>query len=191
MAHGPAASTTRPWNSNGTCPAWPHLQNPDRVAAARTAIDEFHCRVIVLDDAFQHRRIGRNMDLVLLDALEPLGFGHVFPRGTLREPLEGLGRADLVALSRADLLSADERQRLRGLVEPYAPQAAWLEIAHTARSLLASDRSEQPLTWFGRPTGVGLLWDRQSGRLPPHAGHLRLPGGWFPRVPRSPRLQGS
>ena len=132
------------WNLPGV----PHLQNPDRVAAARTAIDEFHCRVIVLDDAFQHRRIGRNMDLVLLDALEPLGFGHVFPRGTLREPLEGLGRADLVALSRADLLSADERQRLRGLVEPYAPQAAWLEIAHTARSLLASDRSEQPLTWL-------------------------------------------
>ena len=131
-----------------TLPGVPHIQNPDRVAAARTAIDEFHCQAIVLDDAFQHRRIGRDLDLVLLDALEPIGFGHVFPRGTLREPLEGLGRADIVALSRADLLSGAQRQQLRGQIEPYAPRAAWLEIAHMARSLLASDRSEQPLEWL-------------------------------------------
>ena len=85
-------------------PDVPHLQNPDRVAAARQAIRQFQCRAIILDDAFQHRRIGRDLDIVLLDALEPLGFGHVLPRGLLREPVEGLRRADLVALSRADVL---------------------------------------------------------------------------------------
>ena len=51
------------------------------------AVDELACQLIVLDDAFQHRRIHRDLDLVMLDALEPFGFGHVFPRGTLREPL--------------------------------------------------------------------------------------------------------
>ena len=60
----------------------------------------------MLDDGFQHRRIARDLDIVLLDALEPFGFGHVFPRGTLREPVEGLRRADVVVLSRADLLDA-------------------------------------------------------------------------------------
>ena len=90
-------------------PGVPHVQNPDRVAAAREAVRQFQCRAIILDDAFQHRRIGRDLDIVLLDALEPLGFGHVFPRGTLREPLEGLRRADLVALSRADMLEPDRR----------------------------------------------------------------------------------
>ena len=126
-------------------PGVPHLQNPDRVAAARRAIEEHGCRAILLDDAFQHRRIRRDLDLVLLDALEPFGFDHVFPRGTLREPLEGLGRADLVALSRADLLSPSERQEMRGRAERYAPRAAWLELAHVARSLVAADRSEHPL----------------------------------------------
>ena len=83
-------------------PGVPHLQNPDRVAAAEEAIRRHSVRAILLDDAFQHRRIARDLDIVLLDAFEPFGFGRVFPRGTLREPLEGLRRADLVALSRAD-----------------------------------------------------------------------------------------
>ena len=86
-------------------PDVPHLQNPDRVAAAQTAIEEFECQAIVLDDGFQHRRLVRDLDIVLIDALEPFGFGHVFPRGTLREPLEGLKRAHAVALSRRIILS--------------------------------------------------------------------------------------
>ena len=40
---------------------------------------EFGCQALVLDDAFQHRRIGRDLDIVLLDALEPFGYEHVFP----------------------------------------------------------------------------------------------------------------
>ena len=70
-------------------PGVAHWQNPDRVSAARVAISEFGTEVILLDDAFQHRRIARDLDLVLIDALEPFGFGHIFPRGTLREPLAG------------------------------------------------------------------------------------------------------
>jgi tetraacyldisaccharide 4'-kinase len=120
-------------------PGVPHIQDPDRVAAARRAIDEFHCRLILLDDGFQHRRIARDLDLVLLDALEPLGFGHVFPRGTLREPPEGLARADVVALSRADLLAPDQRAEIRQAVQRYAPQAGWLELAHAPQALVGPE----------------------------------------------------
>ena len=56
------------------------------------AIEEFDCQVIVLDDGFQHRRLARDLDIVLLDACEPFGFEHVFPRGTLREPICGAPR---------------------------------------------------------------------------------------------------
>jgi tetraacyldisaccharide 4'-kinase len=118
-------------------PDVPHVQDPDRVAAARRAVAEFGCRVIVLDDGFQHRRLARDLDLVLLDALEPLGFGHVFPRGTLREPVAGLRRAQLVALSRADLLDAAAREAIRRQVAQLAPQAAWAEAAHQPRCLRA------------------------------------------------------
>jgi tetraacyldisaccharide 4'-kinase len=136
-------------------PGVPHMQNPDRVAAAREAIARFQCRAIILDDAFQHRRISRDLDIVLLDALEPLGFGHVFPRGTLREPPSGLRRADLVALSRADAMEPRRRAELRRQIAQLAPQAAWLEMIHAPRALVSSAGGREPLDWLrGRPVAA-------------------------------------
>ncbi|HEV7226742.1 MAG TPA: tetraacyldisaccharide 4'-kinase [Pirellulales bacterium] len=129
-------------------PDVPHLQNPDRVAAAKVAIEEFDCQCILLDDGFQHRRLARDLDLVLIDALEPFGFGHVFPRGTLREPLAGLGRAHAVALSRADFLEPQERAKIKAVVQRVAPQALWLELAHAPRRLESSAGKEQSLDWL-------------------------------------------
>ena len=68
-------------------PDVPHLQGPDRVALAGIAAFELETELIVLDDGFQHRRLGRDLDLVLIDALEPFGLGQLFPRGLLREPI--------------------------------------------------------------------------------------------------------
>ena len=125
-----------------------HIENPDRVQAARLAVDELGSQLIVLDDAFQHRRIHRDLDLVMLDALEPFGFGHVFPRGTLREPLSGLRRADVVVLSRADTLQPDQRARIKDQVRRHAPRAAWAEVTHTPQALLS---------WSGQKEMLDLL----------------------------------
>ena len=95
------------------CPGVPHLQQRDRVNSARRAIAEFGCNVLLLDDGFQHRRLLRDLDLVLIDALKPWGYEHVLPRGLLREPMSGLCRADLIVITRADQCSADQLQALR------------------------------------------------------------------------------
>jgi len=126
-------------------PDVPHLQDPDRVAAARLAVEQLGCQLIVLDDGMQHRRIGRDLEIVLLDAFEPFGFDHVFPRGTLREPLEGLRRADVVVLSRADALRSPQREGIRRRVEEFAPEAVWLEFAHTPAALISATGEEAPL----------------------------------------------
>jgi tetraacyldisaccharide 4'-kinase len=126
-------------------PDVPHVQNPDRVEAAEMAIEEFECQLILLDDAFQHRRIHRDLDIVVLDALAPFGFDHLFPRGALREPLSGLRRAHVIALSRADLVSAEERASIRRRAQHYAPEAAWIEMRHRPRLLLSSDGREDNL----------------------------------------------
>ena len=126
-------------------PDVPHLQNPDRTAAARNAIEQFQSQVIVLDDGFQHRRIGRDLDVVLLDALEPFGFGHVFPRGTLREPVEQLQRADVVVLSRADHLEPADRAALWQIVRRHAPRAECAEVIHAPRRLISAAGVEMPL----------------------------------------------
>ena len=95
------------------CPGVPHLQQRNRVNSACRAIAEFGCNVLLLDDGFQHRRLHRDLDLVLVDALKPWGYGHVLPRGLLRESISGLRRADLVVITRADQCSSDQLQSLR------------------------------------------------------------------------------
>ncbi len=136
-------------------PDVPHLQNPDRVAAAELALDEFDCQAIVLDDAFQHRRIGRDLDIVLVDALEPFGFEHVFPRGTLREPVAGLGRAAVVVLSRADMLEQADRDKIRDRVRRHAPTTIWAEVTHAPQRLVNSGDRHEPLEWLsGRPVAA-------------------------------------
>lgn len=89
------------------CPGVPHIQNPDRVAGARRAITEFGCDVLVLDDGFQHRRLHRDLDIVLIDALNPWGYGHLLPRGLLREPRISLRRAGLIGITRANQCSSE------------------------------------------------------------------------------------
>lgn len=126
-------------------PDVPHLQSTNRVEAARQAIKEFGAELILLDDGFQHRRLRRNLDIVLLDATEPFGFEHVFPRGTLREPLTGLARADVVMLSRADMLESYARQVVRDRVARLAPQAVWCEVQHAPQELINASGDSTPL----------------------------------------------
>jgi tetraacyldisaccharide 4'-kinase len=71
----------------------------ERVLSEHPEVDAF-----VLDDGFQHRRLGRHFSLVLVDATQPFGFGHVLPRGLLREPMRGFRRANAVVITRVDLV---------------------------------------------------------------------------------------
>ncbi|MFO0904595.1 MAG: tetraacyldisaccharide 4'-kinase [Pirellulales bacterium] len=130
-------------------PSVPHVQNRDRVAAAKVAIEMHHAEVLVLDDAFQHRRLHRDLDLVLLDALDPFGGGHLLPRGLLREPLDHLRRADAVILTRSDLIDDAQRHEIRAEVARRAPHAVWLESVVRPTSLWqrpesASERPDGP-----------------------------------------------
>lgn len=90
------------------CSGVPHLQDRDRVAAARDVVNNFDCNVIVLDDGFQHRRLHRDVDLVVIDALQPWGYDRLLPRGLLREPVSGLRRASVILLTRTDQVSQSQ-----------------------------------------------------------------------------------
>lgn len=83
----------RRWNPD--VPVHPH---PDRVRAALEAFGR-GAGIVVLDDGFQHRRLARDLDLVLLAAEQPFP-GRLLPRGPYREPAGALGRADAVLVTR-------------------------------------------------------------------------------------------
>lgn len=129
-------------------PDVPHLQNADRVAAAQQAIREHRSQLLLLDDGFQHRRLSRDLDIVLIDALEPFGYGHVFPRGMLREPLSGLQRAHIVALSRADAVDDHARESIRARVAPWTESASWVEVAHQPRAVLGASGERRPIEFL-------------------------------------------
>lgn len=74
-----------------------------RHAAAKNYLDHFPAPSHwLIDDGFQHLKIERHLDLVLLDAKNPFGNGKLLPAGTLREPIEHLERADALLFTRAD-----------------------------------------------------------------------------------------
>lgn len=89
------------------CPGIPHVQHRDRVTAAGDAVRLHKAEMLILDDGFQHRRLARDLDLVLLDATNPWGYGHLLPRGLLREPKSALRRAGLVLLTRVDQVTGE------------------------------------------------------------------------------------
>ena len=81
-------------------PAVPVVVGERRVDAARAAVERFSADVLVLDDAFQHRYLRRDLDIVILDARVDVTRERMLPAGRRREPLRGLGRAGLLAFSK-------------------------------------------------------------------------------------------
>ena len=77
----------------------PVLAGKDRVKSGEKAISDFGVDCVILDDGFQHFKLMRDLDIVVIDALNPFGGGKLIPRGSLREPLKNLKRADLFIIS--------------------------------------------------------------------------------------------
>jgi tetraacyldisaccharide 4'-kinase len=117
----------------------------DRLAGAGRALARApNTNVFILDDAMQHRRAARDFELTLVDAAEPFGFGHVLPRGLLREPASGLRRADAVVVTGCEAwvdavaqpgnsVSAD--QAMARLADQIARLAPGVPIYRMARKL--------------------------------------------------------
>lgn len=126
-------------------PEVPHLQGADRVALARQAVKELRSTVLVLDDGMQHRRLARNLDIVLIDATAPWGHEFLFPRGLLREDTNGLRRAGIVMLTRCDQVEAKECDRILGVIGTLVPEAPVVQTTHRPVELVNSGRKILPL----------------------------------------------
>lgn len=127
-------------------PDVPHVENADRAAGGRE-LEALGVDVVLLDDGFQHRRLARDLDLVLVDATRPFGLApasdgeravrSVLPRGLLREPMSGLRRADALIVTRCDQVGERELDALEDELRALAPQAALLRAIHRPARLRA------------------------------------------------------
>lgn len=98
------------------CPYAVVLANPDRAASIRDAVTFHGADAVILDDAFQHRKVRRDLDIVLVDATRGFGNGRLLPAGPLREPVASLERADVVLLTRAEQVSSHQIDKLGGWI---------------------------------------------------------------------------
>jgi tetraacyldisaccharide 4'-kinase len=105
----------------------------------------------VLDDGFQHRRLARDLDIVLIDSAREPWRDRLLPAGWLREPTAALARAGAVVLTHAELIDEPELDRLRALTKRDHGQAPIAVVAHDWESLEVfehgADRSE-PIGWL-------------------------------------------
>jgi tetraacyldisaccharide 4'-kinase len=115
--------------------------NPDRRLGARALLEEHGVHLILMDDGFQHRRLSRDLDVVVLDASLPFGFGRVLPAGLLREPMAALRRAHAFVLTRCDQVDGAEVQRVEARLDAIAPGIPIYKTVHAPLGLERIDSS--------------------------------------------------
>lgn len=110
----------------------------DRYKAALLAERE-NREVVVLDDGYQHRRIARDLNILLVDAGEPFEKAHILPRGLLREPLDAVKRADMVVITKSDKLSPAGLEALVRAIRIWHGRACVLTARHRPVRLIDPD----------------------------------------------------
>jgi tetraacyldisaccharide 4'-kinase len=144
----------------------------NRVAAARWAIGNLGTQIFILDDAFQHQRIQRTVNILIIDSTNAFGNGQLLPAGTLREPLTELARADCVVITRAN--ESEETEQLRaqikeiaGPIPVFTSNIKLAEVRALDRKPSAQDVTERqiPLAAFcgiGNPNSFFTLLRREG-----------------------------
>ena len=107
----------------------PVIVSKSRYKAAKCAKEDFKSQVILLDDGFQHHKLKRNRNIVLIDAQNPFTDG-LLPYGNLREPLTALRRADLILLTHSNLVSKNKIEDIKKEIHSYNPSLQVLEATH-------------------------------------------------------------
>lgn len=120
-------------------PAVTVFVGPKKWQTAQYAVSENRFDLLIVDDGFQHRRLHRDLNIVILDATEALGNYAVLPEGRARESWENLQRADVLVVTKCNLTSAEELQSLR---ERLPQNKEVLYFGYEIESLQNADHSE-------------------------------------------------
>ncbi len=114
-------------------PGVPVVIGKNRILTGEYAVKHLHADVIILDDGYQHWQLARDLDIVLIDTLNVFGNHFLLPRGTLREPLDNLNRAQAFLLTKVDQSTNNARDAIRSTLVQYNPQALVVESIHSPR----------------------------------------------------------
>jgi tetraacyldisaccharide 4'-kinase len=111
-------------------PGVPVVIGKNRIITGQYAVNHLKAEVVILDDGYQHWQLARDLDIVLIDALNMFGNSFLLPRGTLREPLSNLSRAQVFLLTKVDQSNDDARDIIHGTLARYNDKALVVESIH-------------------------------------------------------------
>lgn len=126
----------------------PIVVGRDRYDACIMAKENFDIDTIVLDDGFQHRKLERDCNIVLIDATNPFGGGRLLPLGTLREDLRQLKRADEFIITKADLVEEREIKKIKKYLSKYKKNISVAKYGVVSFKNLKGDM--KPLFWINK-----------------------------------------
>jgi len=129
------------------------ISDANRAAAGEDAIKHLGTDCFVLDDGFQHLRLARDLDIVVIDTTNPYGGGRLLPQGRLREPLEGLSRANCIVLTRTD--QVDNVQTIREELQGYSQASIFASRMKTIDLVPLNGAPPNLLGPIGAFCGVG------------------------------------
>ena len=139
-------------------PGVPVLIGTERSVTGQYAIENFGAEVAILDDGYQHLQLERDLDILLVDAVNVFGNGHVLPRGTLRESISHISRADFCLITKTDQAEAGACDYIRETVTKYNDHVHIIESIHSPRRFLTL------ADWFSDLTQEGVDVSKVAGK---------------------------
>ncbi len=125
----------------------PVIVGKDRYKACKLAKEVFDVDTIILDDGFQHRKLFRNIDIVLVDATNPFGWEALLPKGTLRESFHPAAkRASEFIITKSDLVPEREVEKLKRFLKGKYKKPVSV-AKHGISSLCDIEGNAKPLFW--------------------------------------------
>jgi len=95
------------------------IASPNRITGGIELIEKYGAKTIILDDGFQHLKLKRDINFIIIDATNPFGNGWVLPAGILREPISCLNRADIFVITHTDLVKREQLSALESKLGRY------------------------------------------------------------------------
>lgn len=184
-------------------PEVPHFQNRCRYKAGTQLLEQHpETDLILIDDGFQHRRLYRDLDVVLLDGMDPLGGGHCLPRGLLREPWQNLARADHLILTRVERCDEKRLDESIGFLQQWFPDIPRWQSRTEVKEFRSLDPTPVPsdpglahaFCGIGDPDSFRHTLESQDWQLTGHTAfgdHHRYTRGDVENLNRRARSEGA
>ena len=136
----------------------PVVVGPDRVESAKFLISKNNCDILLSDDGLQHFRLGRDVEIAMIDGIRKFGNNHLLPAGPLREPIKKLEQVDFV-INTNNFYTSEAEKLENNFLMTYKP-VKWVSL-QSLKSIDINDWSKDRIVYgiagIGNPSSFFSL----------------------------------